>query len=121
MLNPKQMPAEAYAAALRAAHGGRGFDDIVVIVASTPAIEAALPHLAPDGLLVVFGGLARGTMAALDLTNIYLGGVQITGSAGSTIHDQASVMRKVATGNLTTANAVAAIGGLDAARTGCRG
>ena len=60
VLNPKQMTAEAYATALHAAHGGRGFDDIVVIVASTPAIEAALPHLAPDGLLVIFGGLARG-------------------------------------------------------------
>ena len=68
VLNPKQMAAEDYAAALHAAHGGHGFDDIVVIVASTPAIEAALPHLAPDGLLVIFGGLARGTLAALDLS-----------------------------------------------------
>ena len=74
VFNPKQMTADAYAAALQAAHGGRGFDDIVVIVASTPAIEAALPHLAPDGLLVIFGGLARGTLAGLDLSNIYLGG-----------------------------------------------
>ena len=121
MLNPKQMAAEDFAAALHAAHGGQGFDDIVVIVASTPAIEAALPQLAPDGLLVIFGGLARGTLAALDLSNIYLGGTQITGSAGSTIHDQASVMRKVAAGNLTTANAVAAVGGLDAARDGMQG
>ena len=121
VLNPKQMTAEDYAAALHAAHGGRGFDDIVVIVASTPAIEAALPQLAPDGLLVIFGGLARGTMAALDVSNIYLGATQITGSAGSTIHDQATVLRKVAAGNLTTANAVAAIGGLDAARDGMQG
>jgi D-arabinose 1-dehydrogenase-like Zn-dependent alcohol dehydrogenase len=121
VLNPKQMTAEAYAAALHAAHSGRGFDDIVVIVASTPAIEAALPHLASDGLLVIFGGLARGTMAALDVSHIYLGGTQITGSAGSTIHDQATVMRKVAAGNLTTANAVAAVGGLDAARDGMQG
>ena len=119
--NPKQMLPDDYAAALGAAHGGHGFDDIVVIVASTPAIEAALPHLAPDGLLVVFGGLARGTMAALDLSNIYLGAAQITGSAGSTIHDQATVMRKVAAGSLTTANAVAAVGGLDAARDGMQG
>jgi threonine dehydrogenase-like Zn-dependent dehydrogenase len=115
------MPAEEYASALAAAHGGRGFDDIVVIVASTPAIEAALPHLAADGLLVIFGGLARGTMAALDLSNIYRGGMQMTGSAGSTIHDQATVLRKVAAGTLSTANAVAAVGGLDAARDGMQG
>ncbi len=121
VVNPKQMSQEKYAAALSAAHGGRGFDDIVVVVASVPAIEAAMPQLACDGMLVVFGGLARGTLALLDLSQIYLGCVQITGSAGSTIHDQASVLGKVAAGHLSTASAVAAIGGLDAARDGMQG
>jgi D-arabinose 1-dehydrogenase-like Zn-dependent alcohol dehydrogenase len=121
IVNPKQMSQEEYSAALGAAHGGRGFDDIVVIVASAPAIEAALPQLACDGMLVVFGGLARGTVAMLDLSQIYLGCVQITGSAGSTIHDQAVVLGKVAAGHLSTASAVAAIGGLDAARDGMQG
>ncbi len=119
--NPKQMGEAAYAAALAATHGGRGFDDVVVIVASVPAIEAALPLLAPDGMLVVFGGLARGTLARLDLSSVYLGNLQIIGSAGSTIHDQAAVLSKVAVGHLSTANAVAAIGGLDAAREGMQG
>ncbi len=118
VVNPRQTPAEALNETLRAAHGGRGFDDIVVIVASTPAIEAAMPHLACDGLLVVFGGLARGTTALLDLSQVYLGCVQITGSAGSTIRDQATVLGKVAAGQLSTASAVAAIGGLDAAYDG---
>ncbi len=121
VLNPKQMPAAEFTAALQTAHGGRGFDDIVVIVASVPAIEAALPQLACDGMLVIFGGLARGTTAQLDLSQLYLGCVQITGSAGSTIHDQASVLGKVAVGRLATASAVAAIGGLDAARDGMQG
>ncbi len=121
VLNPKQMAAPVFDAALLAAHGGRGFDDIVVIVASVPAIEAALPQLACDGMLVVFGGLARGTMAQLDLSQLYLGCVQITGSAGSTIHDQAAVLGKVAAGHLSTASAVAAVGGIDAARDGMQG
>lgn len=121
VINPKLMAEAELAEALHAAHGGRGFDDIVVIVASVPAIEAALPHLACDGLLVVFGGLARGTLARLDLSQIYLGCVQITGSAGSTIRDQAAVLGKVAAGHLSTASAVAAIGGLDAARDGMQG
>ena len=121
VLNPKQMAPEAFQEALAQAHGGRGFDDIVVIVASVPAIEAAMPHLAPDGLLVVFGGLARGTTAMLDLSAIYLGSAQITGSAGATIRDQSNVLSKVAAGHLSTANAVAAIGGLDAARDGMQG
>ena len=80
-----------------------------------------MPHLAADGMLQIFGGLARGTLAQLDLSNVYLGGAQITGSAGSTIHDQASVLGKVHTGQLSTAAAVAAIGGIDAARDGMQG
>lgn len=118
VLNPRELPEVAYQERLQAAHGGRGFDDIVVIVASAPAIEAAMSHLASDGLLVVFGGLARGTSALLDVSNVYLGNVQITGSAGSTISDQAAVLSKVAAGHLSTASAVAAVGGMDAARTG---
>lgn len=121
VLNPRQMSAEAFQDALTRAHGGRGFDDIVVIVASVPAIEAAMPHLAPDGLLVIFGGLARGTLARLDLSPIYLGAAQITGSAGSAIRDQRRVLEKVAAGHLATASAVAAVGGLDAARAGMQG
>jgi L-sorbose 1-phosphate reductase len=121
VFNPNRMSADAFEAALRAAHGGRGFDDIVVIVASVPAIESAMPHLAPDGMLVIFGGLARGTMAALDLTNVYLGNAQITGSAGSTIHDQVAVIDKVRVGHLSTASAVAAIGGINAAKDGIQG
>ncbi len=121
VLNPRQMPPVAFQEALAQAHGGRGFGDIVVIVANVPAIEAAMPHLASDGLLVLFGGLARGTTAMLDLSPVYLGATQITGSAGSTIRDQASVLAKVAAGHLSTASAVAAIGGLDAARDGMQG
>jgi L-sorbose 1-phosphate reductase len=121
VLNPRQTPSAEFDAALRAAHGGRGFDDIVVIVANVPAIESAMPYLAPDGMLVIFGGLARGTMAAVDLSNVYLGNAQVTGSAGSTIHDQAAVITKVAAGHLSTASAVAAIGGIDAAKDGIQG
>ena len=121
VLNPRQMTADAFDAALRAAHGGGGFDDIVVIVASAPAVAAAMPHLAPDGMLQVFGGLARGTEASLDLSNVYLGSAQLTGSAGSTIRDQAAVITKVRLGHLSTASAVAAIGGMSAARDGMQG
>jgi L-sorbose 1-phosphate reductase len=118
IINPRERSAAEYDEVLRALHGGRGFDDIVVMVASVPAIEAAMPHLAADGLLVLFAGLARGTIAQLDISNIYLGNLQITGSAGSRIADQAAVIARVAAGHLSTARAVSAIGGLSAARAG---
>ncbi len=121
VLNPRQMSPDEYDAALRRVRGASGFDDIVVIVASGPAIESAMPHLAPDGMLQIFGGLARGTIVQLDLSDVYLGRAQITGSAGSTIRDQGAVLDKVFTGQLSTAAAVAAIGGIDAARDGMQG
>ncbi|OQA38256.1 MAG: Zinc-binding dehydrogenase [Chloroflexi bacterium ADurb.Bin325] len=121
VVNPKLMAADEYEAVLDAAHAGRGFDDIVVVVASAAAVEDAARHLAPHGLLLVFGGLARGTLAQLDLSNVYLGAMQVVGSAGSRIRDQAAVLERVAAGHLSTASAVAAIGGLDAAPAGMQG
>jgi L-sorbose 1-phosphate reductase len=118
VVDPRGLGEIAYDELLRSAHGGRGFDDIVIMVASVPAIEAAMPHLAPDGLLVLFAGLARGTIAQIDISNIYLGNAQMTGSAGSRIVDQATVVARVAAGQLSTASVVAAIGGLNAAKAG---
>jgi L-sorbose 1-phosphate reductase len=116
--NPRELSAAEFDDTLRALHGGRGFDDIVVMVANVAVIEAAMPHLAGDGLLVLFAGLARGTIAQLDISNVYLGNTQITGSAGSRIVDQAAVIARVAAGHLSTARAVSAIGGLSAAHAG---
>ena len=121
IFSPRELSPDELKRELAVCHGGQGFDDIVVIVASPEAIEAAMPELARDGMLVVFGGLARGVTAQLDLTSIYLGNAQLTGSAGSTIRDQAAVVDKVAAGSLSTASAVAAIGGMDAAAHGIQG
>ena len=116
--NPGQVGDETLQQTLRRVHEGRGFDDIVVMVAKPDAVEQAIRHLAPDGMLAVFAGVPKGTFASLDISNIYLGRVQITGTSGSRISDQASVLDKVARAQLSTASAVAAIGGLDAARAG---
>jgi L-sorbose 1-phosphate reductase len=118
VINVQIMSPEDLHTALVEANGGAGFDDIVVVVARPDAVEQAMPYLAPVGLLAIFGGLPKGTMATLDISNIYLHGAQMTGTSGSHISDQAAVVHKVVTGELSTASAVAAIGGLDAARDG---
>jgi L-sorbose 1-phosphate reductase len=120
MINPREMTQAELDKELAAAHGGAGFDDIVVLAARAETVAAASAHLAPTGLLDVFAGLPRGTLAALDLSNVYLGNMQVTGTSGSRISDQAAVIEKVHTGQLSTASAVAAIGGLDAAADGIR-
>jgi threonine dehydrogenase-like Zn-dependent dehydrogenase len=120
VINPRDMTQAELDARLAGIHGGAGFDDIVVLAAKAETVAAAAIHLAPDGLLDVFAGLPRGTLAALDLSNVYLGNMQVTGTSGSRISDQAAVIEKVHTGQLSTASAVAAIGGLDAAADGIR-
>jgi len=119
-LNTKDMSPAALEETLRRIHGGRGFDDIVVMVPLPALIEGAMPHLAPDGMLVLFAGIARGTYASLDLSGIYLGQVQLTGTTGSNIQDQLNVLHKTETGELSPADVVAAIGGIDAAQEGMR-
>ncbi len=119
-LNTKDMSPAALEETLRRIHGGRGFDDIVAMVPLPALIEGAMPHLAPDGMLVLFAGIARGTYASLDLSGIYLGQVQLTGTTGSNIQDQLNVLHKTETGELSPADVVAAIGGIDAAQEGMR-
>ncbi|MDX1932989.1 MAG: alcohol dehydrogenase catalytic domain-containing protein [Capsulimonadales bacterium] len=95
-----------------------GFDDIVVMVPSIPAIEEAYPYLGQDGVMNVFAGVARGTTATLDIYDIVARNVRIVGTSGSTIADMRMVRDKLESGQLDTGASVAAIGGLDAFREG---
>jgi threonine dehydrogenase-like Zn-dependent dehydrogenase len=95
-----------------------GFDDIVVMVPDVQAIEEAFPRLAENGVLNVFAGLARGTMAALDISLIATKNVRIVGTSGSTIHDMVTTRDKMERGDLDTGASLAAVGGLEAFRDG---
>ncbi len=95
-----------------------GFDDIVVMVPSAALIEQAFPRLAPGGVLNVFAGVARGTMATLDMTDIATKNVRIVGTTGSTIEDMKRTRDVMEQGALDTGASLAAIGGLNAFRDG---
>jgi threonine dehydrogenase-like Zn-dependent dehydrogenase len=95
-----------------------GFDDIVVMVPDIAAIEQAFPYLAEDGVMNVFAGVARGTTAAIDVTDIVRKNVRIVGTSGSTIHDMRTVLEKTEGGALDTGASLAAVGGLEAFRDG---
>ena len=95
-----------------------GFDDIVVMVPDIAAIEQAFPLLAEDGVLNVFAGVARGTMATLDIGLVASKNVRIVGTSGSTIHDMRTTRDLMESGRLDTGASLAAIGGLDAFREG---
>jgi threonine dehydrogenase-like Zn-dependent dehydrogenase len=120
VLNPTEFTPEAFEAKLREISGGRGFDDVVALVPVPALVEQAAAYTAPDGLLNIFAGLARGTKCSLTLEDIYLRNMRWIGSSGSKISDMVETLRLAETGELLTANAAAAIGGMNAAAEGMR-
>lgn len=114
VLNPKEFTPEAFEAKLRELSGGRGFDDVVALVPVAALVEQASAHVAQDGLLNIFAGVARGTQCRLNLDDINLRNIRWIGSSGSKISDMQQTLRMAESKELLTANAVAAVGGLDA-------
>lgn len=117
-LNPKQMTSEAFDAELRRLSEGRGFDDIVSLVPVPALIEHAADFLADGGWFNIFAGVARGTMANLDVNAIKARRVRYLGSSGSSIADMRETLAKVESRELSTNASLAAIGGMRAAREG---
>ncbi|HEX2951367.1 MAG TPA: zinc-binding dehydrogenase, partial [Armatimonadota bacterium] len=118
VLNPQDFTPEAFNAKLRELDGGRGFDDVVALVPVPVLIKQAAEHTAQDGQLNIFAGVVRGTQCSLALSDIYLKNVRWVGSSGSKISDMRETLRMAESGELLTANAVAAIGGLSAVYEG---
>jgi D-arabinose 1-dehydrogenase-like Zn-dependent alcohol dehydrogenase len=91
-----------------------GVDDAVVVAPSIAAIERAADVLAPGGLLVLFAGVSFGQPCRLPLYRVATDGVRITGSTGSTVDDQLSVLRSVMAGTLDPTHNLEAVAGFDA-------
>jgi L-sorbose 1-phosphate reductase len=119
-LNPKELGDEAFDARLREIAPG-GFDDVVVLVPAPFLVSQGSRYVAKDGWLNIFAGVARGTMANLDLSDVALRGVRYTGSSGSSIDDMRKTLHMAEGGELSTNRSVAAIGGIEAAHEGLAG
>jgi threonine dehydrogenase-like Zn-dependent dehydrogenase len=119
-LNPKEMTPEEFDAKLREI-APEGFDDVVVLVPAPALVSQGADYVADNGWLNIFAGVARGTMADLDLSDVALRKVRYTGSSGSSIDDLRKVLRMAEEGELSPNRSVAAIGGLPAAHEGLAG
>ncbi len=97
---------------------GRGADDVVVTVPVGPVMGDAAALMGPDGMLVLFAGVANGTMAPLNISDVYLHNAQFTGTSGSSIADQATVLEKALAGSLSPERSLAAVGGIEAGQAG---
>ncbi len=104
---------------LRQGEGG-GFDDVVVLAPVPALIADGATWLAEAGVMNVFAGVARGTIAPLDLGDAYLRQTRVIGHSASSIDDLRFMLFQAETGTLSPNRSVAAIGSLDAARDGLK-
>lgn len=117
-LNPKTMSPEAYDAEIHRLGEGQGYDDILSMVPVAALIEHAADYLADGGWFNIFAGVARGTMANLDVNRIVRNRVRYLGSSGSSLSDMRATLARVEDQELSTNASLAAIGGMSAAREG---
>jgi D-arabinose 1-dehydrogenase-like Zn-dependent alcohol dehydrogenase len=114
-INPMQE--DAYAAVMGPMKRA-GYDDIVVLAPVPAVIAEAASYLAPKGVMNVFAGVARGTMAEIDLSDAYLKDTRVIGHSASSIDDLRLMLHQAETGVLSPNRSVAAVGSLDAAKGG---
>lgn len=119
-INPMEAGNDAQAKAIQTLTNGKGFDDIMVLAPIAPLINAAVPHLAKGGLMNIFAGIIKGTMATIDLSCTFVKGSRFVGSSGSRPQDMVDTLKLTETGELPTKNSCAAIGGIDAMADGVR-
>ncbi len=118
VLNPKDFTPEEFDRKICELSSGCGFDDVVALVPVPALVEQAAAHCGYGSLLNIFAGVARGTKCTMKLEDIYLRNIRWVGSSGSFISDMRETLRLAEAGELLTGNAVAAIGGLNAAYHG---
>ena len=109
--------------AMRIVHeatNGQGADDVIVSVPVGPVMGDAATLMSNNGMLVLFAGVANGTLAPLNMSDVYLHNAQYTGTSGSSIADQVSVIDKAKTGALSPERSLAAVGGIEAGQNGVR-
>ena len=97
-----------------------GFDNIVVMAPIPAVIADAATLLAPNGLMNVFAGVARGTMTSLDLSDTYLKNTRVIGHSASGMEDMLMVLDKTYSSELSPNRSVSAIGSLSAAKDGLK-
>lgn len=114
-LNP--MNKDAYAAGM-APFKESGFDDIIVLAPVPAVISEAATWLAAQGVMNIFAGVTKGTMAKIDLSNAYLKNARVIGHSASSIDDMKLMLFQAEAGTLSPNRSVAAVGSLGAAKDG---
>ncbi len=97
---------------------GKGAEDVVVSVPIAGVMAESDTLMNENGMLVFFAGVPNGTMAPMNLSNVYLSNAQYTGTSGLTLDDQRQVLSQASLGSLSPGRSVGAIGGMNVAKEG---
>ncbi len=96
--------------------GGKGYDDIFVLVPNVEVTEQASSVLAVDGCLNFFTGPTDELfLARLNYYKVHYHGHHVLGSVGSTREDMVEALELIGRGDINPAMMITHIGGLDAA------
>ncbi len=111
-ISPEGDP-EYYRSVINRVMDSGGFDDIEVMISDLPTITDAFKLLAKGGVMNVFAGVKKGTMASFDVNRIF-GPMKnrLVGYSGSGIEDQISIINRYKAGELETRRSVIAVGGI---------
>jgi len=111
LVNTAQEPIDKYL--------GKGeADDIIILCPVAKVVEQAVEYLAFEGYLNVFAGFPSRDKSnvTLNLNDMHYGGWTLVASSGSPIEALVKALADSTTGKIDPNNAVACVGGLDAAK-----
>ena len=108
-LNPKNVDSSEFDNTVAELTGSGKFDDVAVMVPVPAIIEQGADSVADGGVLNIFAGVPRGTMAGLDISAVYLNGTRWVGSSGSRISDLQYTLEQTQKGALSPNHSVAAV------------
>ncbi len=117
-LNP--MKKEEYGQRMGEIKAAGGFDDIIVLAPIPAVISDSATYLAPKGVMNVFAGVNRGTMATLNLNDMLDKNARVIGHSASSVDDMKLMLHDTEAGILKPNRSVAAVGSLEAAKEGLK-
>ncbi len=113
-MNPMEAGQPAVDAEIARMTSDKGFDDIIVLAPVAALIAGSVKYLGQGGLMNIFAGVPRGTIATMDLSVTYAKGNRFVGSSGSRPQDMVDTLHYTEDKELPTKNSMAAVGGIDA-------
>ena len=88
-----------------------GCDDVVVVAPIVSVVERVAAFMKPDAMLVVFAGMPYDQPCRLPLGRVASAGARFTGSTGSTVEDELSILARANRGELNIAGNLEAVAG----------